>query len=108
MLLNEYQDAATQTAVYPDAYGLFYTALGAAEEAGEICGQMKRVIRDDECVIKDDRRDKLRMECGDLLWYVSQIARHLGCTLEDVAKSNLRKLQERQSRDALKGKGDTR
>jgi NTP pyrophosphatase (non-canonical NTP hydrolase) len=108
MSLDDYQKLASMTAIYPRESGLSYTALGLAEEAGEIAGQAKRITRDDGGYMTAERLERLTGECGDALWYVSQLAHELGVRLSDVASLNLAKLKDRQARNALKGQGDDR
>lgn len=108
MTLNEYQEAASETAVYPEAgqrsdLALAYCALGLGE-VGEVQGKIKKILRGDTSV---NNRDIIS-ELGDVLWYVSAMAREIGETLESVAECNLHKLSDRQSRGVLKGSGDNR
>ena len=46
MNLNEYQEAALTTAVYPEDKRIIYPALGMCGEAGEVADKVKKVIRD--------------------------------------------------------------
>jgi len=39
--------------------------------------------------------DKISEEIGDCLWYLSECAYAMGKSLDDIAKENLNKLQER-------------
>ena len=41
----------------------------------------------------------MKKELGDVLWYVSALARDLDITIEDVANANLKKLEERKNKD---------
>ena len=50
----------------------------------------------------------MKKELGDVLWYVSALARDLDITLEDVANANLKKLEDRKNRNKIKGSGDDR
>lgn len=104
MLLNEYQERATRTAVYPQQEGLVYTALSLAEEAGEFSGKVGKWIR------KGGFFDKqaAAQELGDVLWVLSQAARELGYKLDEIAEMNLNKLEDRAQRGVLVGSGDTR
>lgn len=110
MELNEYQKKAIETALYPEKYKIIYPALGLGDEAGEVMGKVKKWLRGDDGdgVMSDERREALKLELGDVLWYLSSLARDLGFTLDDVAKSNIEKLQSRKDRDAIKGSGDYR
>lgn len=118
---DEYQHRATKTAIYPgvgtyaipDPEGgnglepLAYLALGLTGEAGEVADKVKKAIRDG---IKDEQAwsKAVAKELGDVLWYVSQIARELGYQFADIAGGNLTKLEDRQQRSALGGSGDDR
>lgn len=108
MELNEYQRKAVTTAKYPADTGLIYTVLGLASEAGEVAGKVKKAIRDENCVITDERKQQLVSELGDVLWYVAMVAVELNTTLDIVAQLNLAKLSDRDTRDVISGDGDTR
>ena len=103
MTLNGYQQQAAATAIYPKPRAIEYLALGMCSEAGEVAGKVKKAIRDG-----GDFTEALIDETGDVLWYVSEMARQLGVTLEELASRNLNKLQSRQSRGVLGGSGDVR
>jgi len=105
---SEYQRLSRRTAEYPRAAWLTYPALGLAGEAGEVAEHAKKVIRDDDGVVSDERRGAMRKELGDVLWYVAQLANELGLELEDIAAANLEKLLSRQRRGVLSGSGDER
>lgn len=109
MELNEYQHRARATAVYPRiGQNLQYPVLGLAGEAGEICNKVKKIERDCGGKITPEIREKILKEVGDTLWYVSMICQELAANLDDVARDNLMKLLDRQSRGVLKGSGDER
>lgn len=105
-----YQDAAMSTAVYPRSglSGVYYTALGLANEAGEVAGKVKKMMRDDDLVLSDARKEQIAAEIGDVLWYCAALAHELGIHLGDIAAANIDKLADRSARNALKGDGDTR
>jgi NTP pyrophosphatase (non-canonical NTP hydrolase) len=132
MTLNQYQEQAAKTAIYPNRtiaidriqvnekeryyvgshlaiyLGLQYPILGLANEAGEAAGVLKKIARDDNYVVTDDKKAKLTKELGDVLWYLSESCTVLGVTLEDLARANLEKLADRQERGVLTGSGDNR
>lgn len=81
MLLSDYQASSTATAIYPQAgtgsrTAHLYCRLGLVNEAGEVAGKVKKMIRDDDWAstgaINDQRREAILAECGDVLWYLSQ------------------------------------
>ena len=47
MEMNQYQEAARDTAIYPSEQGLLYTVLGLTGEAGEVAEKVKKMLRDD-------------------------------------------------------------
>ena len=108
MDVNAYQAAAKETATYPKETGILYTTLGLTSEAGEVADKIKKVIRDHGGEMDDDARDAIKMELGDVLWYVANLATELGYSLRDVAGANIQKLDDRQARNKLHGSGDNR
>mgnify|MGYP002626350277 FL=1 len=46
MKLNEYQQLAMKTAIFPKNESFSYTTLGLVGEAGEIANKVKKFIRD--------------------------------------------------------------
>ncbi len=111
MDFNEYQNKARQTAQYPDqggAGGFSYVALGLNGEAGEVAEHAKKVLRDDQGVVSPDRREKIKKELGDVLWYVSNCCSELGLSMGDVAQGNIDKLFDRKDRGVIQGDGDER
>ncbi|ETN87927.1 nucleoside triphosphate pyrophosphohydrolase family protein [Thermus sp. NMX2.A1] len=108
MTLNEYQQEAKKTALYPEAYRLLYPTLGLAGEAGELANKVKKILRDHGGNLSQAAREDLVAELGDVLWYVAQLATDLGVSLEEVAQANLAKLRSRLERGKLGGSGDNR
>ncbi|MCK9393844.1 MAG: nucleoside triphosphate pyrophosphohydrolase family protein [Candidatus Paceibacterota bacterium] len=109
MTFQEYQDEARKTAIYPNIDSNFiYPTLGLVGEAGEVAEKIKKVIRDDNYQISDEKRIELGKELGDVLWYIANLSKELGLSLEDVAGRNLEKLKSRQQRNELGGSGDNR
>jgi len=106
MRLDEYQMRAESTAIYPNEYAIIYPALGLAGEAGEVADKVKKIIRDGNSDLF--YKDNIAKELGDVLWYVAVLARDLGYSLEEIAQTNLDKLEDRKNRDMLKGSGDDR
>lgn len=109
MTFEEYQKLALRTAIYPrQGDNKFYPVLGLMGEAGEVAEKFKKIIRDKEGIIDDESTIEIKKELGDVLWYISQIATELKVDLEDVAKTNIDKLQSRMERNQIRGNGDNR
>jgi NTP pyrophosphatase (non-canonical NTP hydrolase) len=107
--LSDYQTRSRVTAVYPNAGdNIVYPTLGLAGEAGEVAEKVKKMIRDDEGVLGDERRAAIAKELGDVLWYAAQVATEAGLDLGEIAEANLAKLLSRQERGVLQGSGDDR
>jgi NTP pyrophosphatase (non-canonical NTP hydrolase) len=104
MTLDEYQYEAKIYRI-PDATPE-ERVFGLLEEAGEMAGVFKRLLRGDYDA--DQAATKLHKELGDILWYLSQIAEDNNWTLSEIAKSNLNKLESRRIRNVIVGTGDNR
>lgn len=109
MDFREYQKKSRRTAIYPNRDNNFvYPVLGLAGEAGEVAEKIKKIIRDDGGLVTENKRQEIKKELGDVLWYVSQLATELKLDLDDVAFSNIVKLYSRLDRDMISGSGDNR
>ncbi len=106
MQINDYQKAARLTSIYP--MPIVYPALGLAGESGEVCEKVKKIFRDDDGLVTDLKREEIRKELGDVLWYIANIASDLNLELNDIAQANIDKLLSRQKRGTLGGSGDNR
>lgn len=87
---------------------IVYPTLGLTNEAGEVAGKVKKLFRDKGGRISDADRAALKMELGDVLWYLAQICTELGLDLGEVAAANLAKLDSRKERGTIGGDGDER
>lgn len=109
MTFKDYQDKAVKTAIYGTGSTIIYPALGLANEAGEVLGKIKKVLRD-----KDGKFDNLETriaiadEIGDVLWYIAALSRDIEIPLETIAQRNIEKLLDRQARNVIQGSGDNR
>jgi len=109
MLIQEYQERAIGTAIYPNkGANLVYPALGLVGEAGEVAEKVKKVIRDGGGVLTDPVRDAIAKEMGDVFWYLAALALEIDYSLEEILSMNLEKLSSRKERGVLGGSGDDR
>lgn len=111
MKLNEFQDDALSTAFFiggEHLNSIAYCALGLTEEAGEVAGKIKKMYRDNDGILDVKERDKIGNELGDVLWYLSVLAKQVGLSLEQVAHLNIEKRRQRKLRGTERGEGDNR
>lgn len=105
----EYQEKSRKTAKYPNAgKDWVYPMLGLCGEAGEVAEKMKKVLRDCGGKIDEIKKEEIRKELGDVLWYIAQLATELGLSLDEIANGNIEKLYSRMERNKLNGTGDDR
>ena len=82
---------------------LIENTFGLSEEAGEVTGKIKKVIRDgtfDEAAIQK--------ELGDVIFYWYALHGALGLDPEGTIKMNMKKLTSRKERGVIQGSGDDR
>jgi NTP pyrophosphatase (non-canonical NTP hydrolase) len=136
MEFDEYQKAASNTAIYPSVKELvaqaaersghdelanvlreatipdvegnpYYPALGLGE-MGEVQNKIKKIARDHKGVITNEMREEVSDEIGDCFWYLAALCQEFGLSMDDVAKQNVEKLLSRKVRGTLTGSGDDR
>jgi len=90
MNFNEYQKYAARTANRHDGELLNY-GLGLCGEAGEVAELIKKSQFHGHNISKDE----IKSELGDVIWYLANIARLAGLTLDEVAEYNIEKLKKR-------------
>tara|TARA_Y100001968_G_scaffold163891_1_gene149944 strand:+ start:647 stop:976 length:330 start_codon:yes stop_codon:yes gene_type:complete len=109
MELNQFQKESRMTALYPEVgKNAIYPTLGLVGEAGEVADKVKKILRDKNGIFDSESKYAIKLELGDVLWYVSQLSSELGFDLDDVANTNLQKLKSRMARGTLQGSGDER
>ncbi len=108
MDIKAYQLWTDKTAIYPKDAGIAYTILGLASETGEVAGKFKKVIRDENSILSEERKNQLIDELGDVFWYCARLATELNISVEEVLQRNHDKLEDRLARDVIKGSGDNR
>lgn len=108
MTLNEYQEHALETAIYPAESRIIYPTLGLTGEAGEVADKVKKIIRDNHKEFTPEKKAEIMKEIGDVLWYCATLSHDLGYTLDVVAQTNVDKLRSRMERSKITGSGDNR
>lgn len=109
MDFNEYQLRARETAIYPNIdHNWQYPIIGLGGEVGELLNKCKKILRDDNQVVTPERKEEIKSEMGDLLWYMANACCELEINFDDVARHNLEKLAKRRREDKLHGSGDHR
>lgn len=106
MEFKTYQQEAEKFAIYKDR--IIYPTLGLASEAGEVCGKVKKILRDSQGYFSPEDKIQLQSELGDVLWYVAAICSDLNLDMSTVASNNIAKLQDRLVRNKIQGSGDNR
>ncbi len=88
MNLSEYQKKARTTAICTQINDtqIIYPALGLIGECGELADKIKKIIRDDGGEITPDRKEGVKKECGDVMWYCANICCEMGSDLDVMYK----------------------
>mgnify|MGYP001585909875 FL=1 len=109
MNFNEYQKKAWETAIYPNkGNNIAYPALGLGGESGEVLEKIKKIMRDEKSGTADEKKEEIKKEIGDVLWYLAALSTEFKLDLDDIAKKNIEKLHSRKKRNQLHGSGDNR
>jgi NTP pyrophosphatase (non-canonical NTP hydrolase) len=109
MDFKTYQEKAKTTAVYPNVgNNITYPTLGLCSESGEVAGKVKKIFRDDGGIISDEKREILKKEISDCLWYCAALCWELKLDMNEVAEDNIKKLLDRKNRGVIGGSGDNR
>jgi NTP pyrophosphatase (non-canonical NTP hydrolase) len=116
MTFEEYETQSLKTAIYPgQGYptGLQYVALKMNGEAGELAEHIGKAMRDESfgvfnLELTESRKELIKKEIGDVLWYLAAAAREVNTSLSEIAEGNIQKLADRAKRNALQGSGDNR
>ncbi|MBQ7668089.1 MAG: nucleoside triphosphate pyrophosphohydrolase family protein [Clostridia bacterium] len=93
MELNEYQKLAMVT---KKEWGntnaeLIDVGLGITGEAGEVSDLIKKY----HAGVKELDMESLKLELGDVLWYVAEACDALNISIDEVANMNIEKLRKR-------------
>ena len=72
MDMNDYQQWTELTKKYPESFNVYYPAMELGGESGEVLNQVKKIARDDNNIVTEERRDALSKELGDVLWALAR------------------------------------
>ena len=108
MKVNSYQEEAVKNKIYGYGSAIIYPALGLGNEAGEVQGKIKKVLRDNGGVFDLESKALIADEMGDVLWYLAALADDLGYTLNEIAEINIAKIKRRRENGTISGSGDSR
>jgi NTP pyrophosphatase (non-canonical NTP hydrolase) len=96
--LDQYQEDAIDLAVYPTDVWDSYLPLQLASEAGEVAAEFAKPQRKGT----DYNKEKIKLELGDVLWYVANIAGQFNLSLGEIMEANIKKLNDRRKEAASK------
>jgi NTP pyrophosphatase (non-canonical NTP hydrolase) len=73
---------------------LLTAAIGISAEGGEFAEIVKKMIFQGKPA-NEDNIEHLKIELGDVMWYVAQACMALGVSLEEITDKNIQKLEKR-------------
>lgn len=88
---QEYQQFQKTTEI--NTFDLKYMAIGLAGEVGEVLNEIKKLERDDNNILTQQRKSKIIEEMGDVMWYFTGILNRLDTTIDNVLETNINKLK---------------
>jgi NTP pyrophosphatase (non-canonical NTP hydrolase) len=77
-----------------EIHRLLTGAVGISAEAGEFMEIVKKIIFQGKPA-NEDNLEHLKIELGDILWYVAQACLALDISLEELTDMNIKKLSKR-------------
>ena len=89
-ILDEYKLIQKNTELME--FDIQYMALGLGGEVGEVQNEIKKLFRDDDNKLDDNRKKRIMSELGDTMWYLTGICRRIDCTIEDILKLSIEKV----------------
>jgi NTP pyrophosphatase (non-canonical NTP hydrolase) len=95
-LLEEYSKFVDKTYKYSfDDYDLLYLSNGMGGEVGEAQNEIKKMYRLLKNTTlenaKEQKRDEIKKELGDVLWYLTAICNKMDISLTDIINENIDK-----------------
>ena len=102
-----YKDFTRNTARYPKRKELDYLVIGLMNEAGEVGGVYKKMIRSQTDLTTPNKKgvtveDRMIDELGDVLWYLTRLCDVLDLDISDLMAENMQKLFGQMSKEDMK------
>lgn len=100
--LNEYEEFVDASLNKPmnSQYRLLLGSIGLAGETGEVCEHIKKFVFHKG---KTLNLAKLKLELGDVLWYLTLICNTCDIHLDEIIDANIIKLEERMDQANVRG-----
>lgn len=111
MNLNEYQQFTINSAFFTENKNidfLSYLTIGISGESGELANKVKKIYRDKRGIVDNEDKEHLALELGDIIWYISVLAKKLGFTIDELLQMNVDKINRRIKNKTQEGSGDER
>jgi len=80
LTIEEYSNTMRDLADYPIVFRE-YPMIGLVGEFGELLNQYKKIYRDDNNTLTEERKNKMITEMGGMLWYINEILWNQGLKL---------------------------
>jgi hypothetical protein len=94
LTLDRYQELAALTDIEGDSQNKMVPLLGLGGEIGALIAEFKKKVRPDgQSYVDFD--NVVRVELGDILWYLAALARRINTPLSQIAHQNLIKTRRR-------------
>ena len=96
-IIEQYSNFVKNTYKYDFGVGdLLYLSNGMGGEAGEVQNEIKKVYRlfkEDSSLeqAKNLKREEIKKELGDVLWYLTAICNKMDISLKDIINENINK-----------------
>ena len=93
MTFDEYQAWNAGSAMYEKDIAVY--GLGLAGETGEVVEHIKKALRTGGPYKKDVDLHAMKLELGDVLWYLTAIATHYEIPMAEIANANRTKINKK-------------
>ena len=103
MKIKTYGELVEKLVITTGNTRLTENTLGLCGEAGEVAEKIKKFFRDE-----DFSKEDIVKELGDVLFYITALANHIGSDLQILMNKNIEKLHDRLDRNKIQGSGDNR